>query len=83
MASRFETLHPLVSDLHPPPYYSIIINSELSLVFYTCVYNTELSFIPSCGRIRMKLGGHIGCVTRKNWFNFGEDLNLDPDLIIF
>ena len=21
----------------------------------------------------MKLGGHVECVTRKNWFNFGED----------
>ena len=27
----------------------------------------------------MKLGGHIGCVTRKNCFDFVEDL--DPDLI--
>ena len=35
----------------------------------------------SCARIRMKLGGYIGCVTTKKWFNFGEDPN--PDLIIF
>ena len=31
----------------------------------------------------MKCGGHVGCVTRKNGFNFGEDPNLDPDTIIF
>ena len=28
----------------------------------------------------MKLGGHVGCVIRKNEFNVGEDPN--PDLII-
>ena len=27
----------------------------------------------------MKLGGHVGCVTRKNSFNF----DADPDQIIF
>ena len=26
----------------------------------------------------MKLGGQVGCVARKNWFNFGEDPDLDP-----
>jgi len=30
----------------------------------------------------MKLGGHVGCVTRKNWFDFGEDPNPDLDEII-
>ena len=30
------------------------------------------------GRIRMKLGGQIGCMTRKNWLDFGEDLVADP-----
>ena len=34
----------------------------------------------SCGWIQTKLG-HVGCVTRKNWFYFGEDPNPDP--IIF
>ena len=37
----------------------------------------------SCGRIRTKLGGQVGCVTRKNCFDFGEDLNPDPDQRIF
>ena len=30
----------------------------------------------------MKLGGHVGCVTRKNLLNFSDDPNPDPDLII-
>ena len=35
----------------------------------------------SWGRIRMKLCEHVGCVTWKNYFNFGEGLNSVP--IIF
>ena len=31
----------------------------------------------------MKLGAQVGWVTRKNLFNFGEDPDPDPDLIIF
>ena len=31
----------------------------------------------------MKLGGHVGCMARKNYFIFREDPNPDPDLIIF
>ena len=33
----------------------------------------------SYGLIRMKLGGQVGCVTRKNGFGFGEDPNWDLD----
>ena len=36
----------------------------------------------SCGRIWMKLGEQVGCVTRTNRFDFGEDLNPDPDMNI-
>ena len=32
----------------------------------------------SFGRIRMKLGGHVRCMIRPNWFDFGEDLDPDP-----
>ena len=31
------------------------------------------------GCIWTKLGGQVGCVTRRNRFNFGEDPNPDPD----
>ena len=34
----------------------------------------------SCGRIQMKLGVQVGCVTRKNWSDFGEDPNPDLDM---
>ena len=39
--------------------------------------------LKSCGRIRTKLGGQVGCVARTNWFDFDEDMNPDPDLRIF
>ena len=32
---------------------------------------------------QMKLGGQVGCVTRTNCFDFGEDLNPDPESRIF
>ena len=31
----------------------------------------------------MKFCGQVECVRRNKLFNFGEDTNLDPDLIIF
>ena len=34
----------------------------------------------SCGRIRMKLGGHVESVRRKNWFELGEDLCLNTGI---
>ena len=37
----------------------------------------------SCGRILMKFCGQVECVRRNKLFNFGEDTNLDPNLINF
>ena len=36
----------------------------------------------SCGRIQMKVGGHVGCVRRKKLFHFGEDPGVDLDMRI-
>ena len=36
-------------------------------------------YLKSCGRIRTKLVGKVGCVARTNRFDFGEDLNPDLD----
>ena len=33
-----------------------------------------------CGRNQTKHGGNVRCVTRTNWFNFGEDLYLSGDM---
>ena len=52
--------------------------SHLSVCLFVCVQDIS----KSCGRIRMKLGGHVGGVTRKNLFYFDEDPNQDSDLII-
>ena len=50
---------------------------------FSCLFVCEQVISKSCVWIWMKCGGHVGCVTRKNCFNFGEDPNLDPDTIIF
>ena len=37
----------------------------------------EQDISKSYGRIQIKFGGEVECVTRKNLFDFGENLNLD------
>ena len=51
--------------------------------FHPCLSVCEWDISKSYGRIRTKLGGHVGYVTRKNRFDFGEDPNLDPILFLF
>ena len=50
---------------------------SVCLCLFVCVQDIS----KSCGWIRTKSGGEVGCVTRTKWLDFGEDPNLDP--IIF
>jgi len=48
--------------------------------FHPCLFGCEQDNSTGCGRIRTKLGGQVGCVTRKNVFDFDFDEDPHPDL---
>ena len=54
---------------------------SVCLSVYVCLFFCEQDISKSCEWIQTKFGGEVGCVTRKNWFDFGEDPK--PDTIIF
>ena len=49
---------------------------HLSVCLYVCLFVCRIS--QNCGQIWMKFGGQVGCATKMNLFDFGEDLDLDP-----
>ena len=60
--------------------------SHLSVHLFVFVFSVCLTVIKheiskSHGWIPMKLGGHIGNVTRKNSFGFGGYPDLDPRIL--
>ena len=63
----------LPSYLHHQRWAEVVFHPCLFVCLFTCEQDTS----KRCGHIRTKLDGQIGCVTRKNLFNFGEDLNPD------
>ena len=50
-----------------------------SLFVFVClfVFLCVQDISKGCGRIRTMLGGHVWCVARTKWFDYGEDLDLD------
>ena len=48
------------------------------LSVYLSVCGQDLS---SYGWIQKKLGGQVGCVTMRNWLDFGEDPDPDTRII--
>ena len=48
---------------------------------YVCLFVCVHDILKSCGRIRTKLGGKVGCVARTNCFDC-EDLSPNLDTII-
>ena len=46
---------------------------------FSCLFVCEQDISKSCRRSQSKLSGQVGCVTRMNCLDFGED----PDPIIF
>ena len=67
--------------LHLPPKVKEVMFSPVCL--FVCLFVCVQDISQSCEWIQAKLGGHVGSVTPKNRFNFGEDPNPDLDLIIF
>ena len=53
----------------------MVFSPHLSVCLAVC----ERDISKSCERIRTILGGQVGCVTRMNRLDFGEDPNPDPD----
>ena len=51
--------------------------------FHPCLSVCEQDISKSYELIMTKLGGQVECVTRTNWFDFGEDQDPDMDTTIF
>ena len=70
-------LHPLPTPLKGDRQIHKHKNTQIHTVLYRKI---DIDDISKCyRRIWPKLGGHVGCVTRTNQLDFGEDPNPDPD----
>ena len=63
-----------------PVLLSLLPKGDGGYVFTpVCLFVCEQDISKSCRRIRTKLGGRVGYVTRNNLFDFGGDPIPDPD----
>ena len=70
----------MIAFFSPPPPK---VDRGHVLTLSVCLFVCEQGISKSYGWILTKFGGQVGCVTRMNWLDFGEDMGSDSDTRIF